>query len=841
MRFRSLVVGGAVLLVAGGITALSLMNGEHTGNQVPAKHFMPTEHRLDSDAERLNRKGRKEWHKQMHRAAPDTDWKAVEHANGLTLQTLRDNLKRNSDSWEELGSRNLAGRIHCAAVSVDGDSLYAGSDLGGLWKADLNGNGWRPLADNLYGGVRNGVAVAGGDPEVITILSNTEIVRISDNMGETWRMPLGLPSNLSQAFRVVRDPADSDRVYLLTYAAGSWFQLYRSDNAGRSYTLIYSLGTTRGDFWVDRVDGDSLYLMVGDTLHYSPDHGGSWQEIGSLGAPTSPSKIILTASEAGDPTFYAAAQFSGQWELWRSTNGGVTWSHMYDINDFWETLNCSITNSNIVLFAGVENWRSANGGASFAKVNGWGEYYSDPLNKLHADNPGLECYWVPGIGEIFLPCTDGGIYRSTDHMMSVTNISMEGLGISQYYDIHTSSINPDHLLGGAQDQGYQQSLGPDGDGPWPFEQLISGDYGHLTSSDGTQNFVFSVYPGFTLLQQGETNPILRYLDFPTGASNLWLPPIVADPTDSHAYYFCGRYLHRGVWTGGNNVSYTQNPQSFALYGSSYLSAFAISPVDLDSRYAVTNTGELWYSHDGGDNWVHSPDQGPSSHYFYGNALACSAEDANTVWVGGSGYNGSAVYVSEDGGVSWEGRSEGLPNTLVYGLAVEDTGLGRVYAATESGPYAYNPLTGNWSYIGGNEVPLTLFWCVEWVSAIEKVRFGTYGRGIWEYTPDLVTAVGDETAPAVDLALSSYPNPFNPNTTICFNTSGLCDASIVLHDASGRRVRQLIDGPRTAGGHQVTWNGLDDSGRPCASGIYLARLEIIGEQRATDTIRLTLVR
>jgi len=798
------------------------------------RYPLPTEHRLDSEAERQNRKGRKKWMAEMHRAAPGVDWKAIERANGLALQEARGRAGDRSDAWTEIGSRNQAGRIHCAAISVSGDSLYAGSDRGGLWKCDLNGNGWRPLSDNIWGGVHLGVAAAGSGTEVVSILSASSGVLYSEDQGATWLTPSGLGSSPSPAGkRILRDPTNPDRVYLLITGQSSGADLMRSEDAGRSYTQIYHSYYGVTDFWLDRVDGGSLYLMSSRYFHRSDDMGDSWTQLTDL--PQSPSKVVLAGSEAGAPTFYAAAKMAGDWLLYRSTDAGLSWEQRYDIGDFWETMNCSITNPNLVLVCGVEAWRSTNGGSIFFKVNSWGDYYSDPLNKLHADNPGLEVFWHPTEGELFFPCTDGGIYRSDDGMASVTNLSMSGLGVSQYYDVHTSVNDPYRIAAGSQDQGYQLADGIGRGAIVDFDQIISGDYAHLTSSNGSHDVVFSVYPGFTLVQNGETNPSLHYLDFPTGSSHLWLPPIVADPTDSHAHFFCGRYLYRGQWTGGGGISYTQYPQDFTVHGGSYLSAFAISPVNGGRRLAVTNTGEIWYSHNGGLSWTHSADDGPSSHYFHGSSIVFSGSDPDLAWLGGSGYSGPAVYVTTDGGVSWAPLGDGLPSTLVYMLATAGPGDDTLYAASESGPYHLAPGGQNWTYIGGTEAPLTTFWSVEAVPAIGVMRFGTYGRGIWDFDLAGLTDVAQSSPTPRELALAAYPNPFNPKTTLRFALEEPGRAELAIYGVNGRRLRTLLSEPLPAGEHRVNWDGRDDAGRELPSGVYLARVTkgaMRGEQRLT---------
>ncbi|MBK7046701.1 MAG: hypothetical protein IPH48_09365 [bacterium] len=87
-------------------------------------------------------------------------------------------------------------------------------------------------------------------------------------------------------------------------------------------------------------------------------------------------------------------------------------------------------------------------------------------------------------------------------------------------------------------------------------------------------------------------------------------------------------------------------------------------------------------------------------------------------------------------------------------------------------------------------------------------------------------------------LGAAPNPFNPRTTVRFNLPASVDVRLDLHDAAGRLVAVLAEGPFAAGEHGVTWDGRDRQGRAAASGTYYARLRAAGD---TGTIPLTLVR
>jgi subtilisin family serine protease len=77
---------------------------------------------------------------------------------------------------------------------------------------------------------------------------------------------------------------------------------------------------------------------------------------------------------------------------------------------------------------------------------------------------------------------------------------------------------------------------------------------------------------------------------------------------------------------------------------------------------------------------------------------------------------------------------------------------------------------------------------------------------------------DHSIPTV-LALSgSYPNPFNPSTTINFDVPASSHVTLKVFDVLGREVATLVDGQISAGSYHASFDGSN-----LASGIYLARL------------------
>ncbi len=90
----------------------------------------------------------------------------------------------------------------------------------------------------------------------------------------------------------------------------------------------------------------------------------------------------------------------------------------------------------------------------------------------------------------------------------------------------------------------------------------------------------------------------------------------------------------------------------------------------------------------------------------------------------------------------------------------------------------------------------------------------------------------ETPAAKSLALSAWPNPFNPATqfSIALPTSGRITLSV--YDAEGRRVATLADGEFAAGMHNFAWQPAD-----LPSGVYLARLSGDFGRRSLRTVLL----
>lgn len=72
-------------------------------------------------------------------------------------------------------------------------------------------------------------------------------------------------------------------------------------------------------------------------------------------------------------------------------------------------------------------------------------------------------------------------------------------------------------------------------------------------------------------------------------------------------------------------------------------------------------------------------------------------------------------------------------------------------------------------------------------------------------------------------ISANPNPFNPTTTISFALQEEGNARVEVYNLKGQKVKTILSKQLNAGKHQVDWNGTDEKGNICGSGIYFYSL------------------
>ena len=72
---------------------------------------------------------------------------------------------------------------------------------------------------------------------------------------------------------------------------------------------------------------------------------------------------------------------------------------------------------------------------------------------------------------------------------------------------------------------------------------------------------------------------------------------------------------------------------------------------------------------------------------------------------------------------------------------------------------------------------------------------------------------------------NFPNPLYPETQIQYELPVDGQVQLNVYNATGQRVRSLVEGQQSSGLYLQRWDGRDDAGRQVASGTYAYRLEM----------------
>ena len=90
----------------------------------------------------------------------------------------------------------------------------------------------------------------------------------------------------------------------------------------------------------------------------------------------------------------------------------------------------------------------------------------------------------------------------------------------------------------------------------------------------------------------------------------------------------------------------------------------------------------------------------------------------------------------------------------------------------------------------------------------------YSTTISPETPDM---------PLLNGLSSIYPNPFNPSTTMSYDLIKDAEVELLIYNSRGQIVRRIAEGQKAAGNWKQVWNGLDDNGVYCATGVYYFKM------------------
>ncbi len=730
---------------------------------------------------------KKYWFEAIHKSAPGTDWRVVERNNAIDkydkLVQNQDFFKSNSKDisvangalvakWQEKGSLNLAGSITKTDYNKHDKLLYAMASGGSIWKSDIVRFNWSVVEESLRfdQDIFSIVYPPGEDYRLISSIGG--IPYYMDGSEQIWHPASGLNDNFVYDVKDLTSIISGKYIFLLTQQdEDSPVTLVYSKDYGTSFQMLKEFDTNLLQEVSLTSDGQKNEVYVVERKNYiSADFFKFNRALDRLELKKAGSSItfgddlanISVSNTNGVVTFLC---YDNQQRLYRSTNYGSNWSQLSQLPARpWEVgIKILPSNPDIVMFGAIEAYRSINGGRTWAKVNNWYDYYSNQSTTLHADIMDIAEYSTDTDGEVLIVANHGGVSKSNDKGEDFQNMALTGLNISQYYSVRTYPHDNRYIFAGSQDQGLQRGKDIE-DGPANFTQFIPGDYGHLQFTNNGRS-LWAIYPGGWVIfynDPTETGSLSVEFELLTNNQSVWLPPILTSPYDPNSILIAGG-SHLGN-NGSHIVELTvddfsqlfvsQWPTNFKT-GGGEVSALEYNKANIEEIYVLTTNGKFFKSTNRGISFQEKTDGLSEANELYGSTILSSKKDPNKVIIGGSGYSNPSIFVSNDAGESFQPMTDGLPPTSVFELCYnqeEDF----IFAATEAGPYVYSTVDNKWYELTQGKAPNQTYWSVEYLQESNTIRYGTYGRGIWDLNITETTATSETVEDSNPISV--FPNP-----------------------------------------------------------------------------------
>ena len=118
----------------------------------------------------------------------------------------------------------------------------------------------------------------------------------------------------------------------------------------------------------------------------------------------------------------------------------------------------------------------------------------------------------------------------------------------------------------------------------------------------------------------------------------------------------------------------------------------------------------------------------------------------------------------------------------------------------------------------------------------KACYNIYGLDyVWAYTWEQASACDDPSLPDYPtISVSAYPQPFTCNLNLVVKSNDDSPASVEIYNIKGQRLQCF----KTPPNRKLVWNGRDEHGKQCSSGIYLIKVK---QNNRSFTTRVTCIK
>lgn len=620
------------------------------------------------------------------------------------LRTLKNSSSLNSTSanpkWEEVGPKNVGGRIRAIAIHPQtSGTMLIGAAAGGVWKTTDNGGTWTPTFDFqtaiaicaiTYDPINPNIVYAGTGESTNNVYSylGDGIFKSTDG-GDTWKS-LGL-SNVGAISAIAVSPTNNRIMYVTSTKSNQGF--YRTTDGGVTWK-----NTSSGNYYdmtVNPLNFNEVYVSSETSVMRSLDAGLTFTKVTNGMNVTGGVRISIAIAPSNTSKVYAliarntATAQLGEVYVFNATS--LQWSLIATLpNNFFgqngqgwydNCISVHPKNDKVVLVGGIDIYRTNNGQTFTNVTNSYGG------GNVHPDQHLVR--FDPKDPKTVMIGNDGGIYASVDTGKKWNRLFTK-LGVTQFYKMDLDQTKFYRLYGGSQDNGTWGSFGttaiPDnwssvygGDGFYALVDLGDPNYVYAENYNGENIRRLKVNASGLENNGASMDPNQKIQD-----AGAWVSPMAMSSVDKKSFFTGQSKLWR-------TTDYGKNWTALSPGNSAKISAIGLCKKNINKMLIGSGSGEVSYSSDGGTTWTDS--KGTPGRYC--SEIEYDPVDENLVYAVFSGSGTGKVYVSTDNGANFKSISTGIPNIPVNAIEINPANTQQIYIATDVGVYATLDKGVNW--------------------------------------------------------------------------------------------------------------------------------------------------
>ncbi len=832
-------------------------------------------------------------------------------------------------TWRAMGLSSV-GRTTAVAGSSTNDKLYyLGAAGGGVWKSVDGARTWSPIFETQRVAAIGAVTIDPADDATVWVgtgednprndVSYGDGVYKTTDGGATWSS-LGLRGT-KYISRILIDPRNHNHVLVGAqgdvFADGTERGVYVTDDGGKSWRKTLYVGRMSGvsDMALDPHNPNIVYAGIwqfrrypwtfqsggpDDGLYKSTDGGNTWNKLSGHGLPTDTiGRIGISVAPSDGSRVYALIE-SNQGLLWRSNDGGDSWTMvnddpLVDQRPFYFThIETDPKNPDRVYGVSEGLSVSKDGGQSFTRI--------DDGNQDHHQ------LWIaPGDSSRMIVAADGQSSLTLDR--GGTWFSSANVPIGQAYRVGLSRENPYWVCAGFQDSpawcAPSNSQDPNGilnkawiwasygDGQWAVPDPIDPNFiwadtenGSLLVSNKITKDAWLAAPYLQSVSESFDNRLARYRFG-------WEAPIAFAPWDGHVAWLGGNRVFestdRGLHWSVISPDLTRNDKKRQQPSGGPVKHDVSGAEEFDTIVDIEGSslkkGEIWVgtddglvqlTRDGGKHWKDvTPVDGPRDGR-YATVAPSPLLDGTAYAVNDAHYTGDGapyVFVTHDFGKRWTSITNGLPkDEWARTIRPDVRNRDLIFLGTEQGIWASFDAGTSWQSLK-NDMPTASVRDIRIQPDFDDLVVGTHGRsiyimddirplqdlkeaqaaGLWLFRPRTsyeYNARSDEWISKTDYMASNPPN----GAPISYFQSApqKNPPKLEILDAGGHVIKSVPKIPNDAGINRyvwdlsvdgpVKWKGAapffqpSDSGPEVPPGTYAVRLTL-GEKALTQSFRV----